>query len=921
MPLTQFRLPPLGPHQQDRGERLQLYAAGLGVVCLFGSLLTLVGWLGGVHRFTDWFGLGISMKANAALASSSASLALLLQCLRPQARLALRLLAAGVAALGGFTLLEHVTGWNPGLDTLLFDELPGTLGTVAPGRMGPPASLSFLLIGAALILLNSGRPRYRLLGGVLGLLAVSLALLALTGYLYEADLMYAASHYSGISLQMAILLFLLGIGVLLCDRRQPYMSILLEHSAAGLLARRVLPFVLCFPILLGWLRVLGQSSGFFDANFGSALRTLLEVLLLGGLLAWTVRRIRAFEQAAQASESRISDILSSITDGFVAFDADWRYTFVNDEASQLLRRERSALIGKSIWEVFPELAGGATWEHLQRAARLRGSVEFEDYYPSLERWAMVKAYPAAEDGMALYIQDITARKRVEEALQDKEQQLQHITDNAAVMVAQFDLQLHFTYLNKTCADFFGKPIQAIVGQPLAGVLGDSNFRMVEPFLARVLAGERVEFEHLVPRADGRQRWLRGVYVPDRDRQGRLRGWIASLNDTTDRKAAEEALRQADKRKDEFLAMLAHELRNPLAPVLNCVELLDRLVNDDPAVRDILATLRRQMVYLVRLLDDLLDVSRISRGKIDLRRQPLDLAELLRHAVDMGRPLAEDMQQSLELRLPEGPIPVQADPARLAQVFGNLLNNACRYTVPGGRIEVNVSRQVQCVEISVRDNGIGIPPEHLEDIFQMFCQVDRSLERTAGGLGIGLHLVKQLMAMHGGSVQARSEGPGKGSEFLLSLPLAEPAALDPTPLPSGAAVPAAGTHILVVDDNLDSATSLAMLLRLSGHEVEEAYDGTEALRKVAQFLPEVILLDIGLPGMNGYDCCRCIREQPQGRDCLIIALTGWGQVEDRRKSREAGFDAHLVKPLDFQALNRLLADRAGRPDLNPAPLTS
>jgi CheY-like chemotaxis protein/two-component sensor histidine kinase len=316
-----------------------------------------------------------------------------------------------------------------------------------------------------------------------------------------------------------------------------------------------------------------------------------------------------------------------------------------------------------------------------------------------------------------------------------------------------------------------------------------------------------------------------------------------------------------------------------------------------------STLDRQLGQMVRLVDDLLDVSRITRGKLELRKQRVELASVLQQSVEVCRPLAESAMHELNVSLPPEPIYLHADHARMAQVFGNLLNNACKYTEPGGRIWLTVVRAGSNVVVNVKDTGVGIPPDKLDSVFEMFTQIDRSLERSQGGLGIGLSLVKHLVEMHGGSVEAYSEGPGRGSEFVVRMPILIEKAKPRTPTADQTRT--TSHRILIVDDNRDAAASLAMLLKLTGHETQTAHDGLEAVDAAEKFHPHVVLLDISLPKLNGYDACRRIRLQPWGKNMMLVALTGWGQEEDRRQSKDAGFDHHLVKPLDLAVLTKLL----------------
>jgi PAS domain S-box-containing protein len=370
------------------------------------------------------------------------------------------------------------------------------------------------------------------------------------------------------------------------------------------------------------------------------------------------------------------------------------------------------------------------------------------------------------------------------------------------------------------------------------------------------------------------------------------------------------LREADRRKDEFLATLAHELRNPLAPIRNAVQVLRQKGPDEPELRWGRDVIDRQVEYLNRLLDDLLDVSRITRNKLELRKQRIDLGEVIRGAVESSRPAIEQSGHELTVTLPAQPIYLNGDVVRLAQVFVNLLNNAAKYTERWGRIGLTAAEERGEVVVRVKDTGVGIPAEKLPRLFDIFFQVDRTLERSQGGLGIGLSLVRRLVELHGGTVEAFSEGVGRGSEFSVRLPVLADKPKPAQPPESGGkgGKATAGRRILLVDDNRDSADSLAMLLRLTGNEVHTAYDGVDGVETAARVRPDVVVLDIGMPKLNGYDACRRIRNEPWGTDMLLIALTGWGQEEDRRRTVEAGFDAHVVKPVDPDAILKLLAEK-------------
>lgn len=389
-------------------------------------------------------------------------------------------------------------------------------------------------------------------------------------------------------------------------------------------------------------------------------------------------------------------------------------------------------------------------------------------------------------------------------------------------------------------------------------------------------------------------------IKARERQYQVRAHLAEQERT------EEVLRENDRRKDEFLATLAHELRNPLAPIRNSLHILRLTGGGDPASEQVCDMIERQVGHLVRMVDDLMEVSRITRGKVDLRVEAVEVAAVIRSAVEASRPLIDACDHQLAISLPGEPLMIQGDSVRLSQVVSNLLNNAAKYMKQGGQIWLTVRKIDDDVQISVRDTGIGIEKGMLRHIFTMFAQVDRSKRQAQGGLGIGLTLVQSLVEMHGGRVEAQSDGLGKGSEFIVRLPLSRHSGLTPPDVPVVTDEPMPRQTVLVVDDNADAATTLSMLLKMLGSEVRVANDGPTALEILKTYHPRVVFLDIGMPGMDGYEVARRIRAMPDGKQLMVVALTGWGQSEDRRQSSESGFDHHLLKPADIAALKKLFA---------------
>ncbi len=511
-------------------------------------------------------------------------------------------------------------------------------------------------------------------------------------------------------------------------------------------------------------------------------------------------------------------------------------------------------------------------------------------------------------------QQIAERLQAEESLRESQQRLASLVESSHDAIVSKSLKGIIQSWNPSAERLFGYTAEQAIGRHISLLIPPDRIDEEDLIIARIAAGERVEhFDTVRVRSDGQTVQVSLTISPIKDAAGRVIGASKIARDITDRKALEEQLRQtlaelaeADRRKSEFLALLAHELRNPLAPISNAVQIL-RLSGggDAQAVQATTEMMERQVGQLSRLVEDLLDVSRISQGKFECRMEQLELAPVVNQAVETARPRCEAEGHVVTATLPPEPIFLNGDPTRLVQVVGNLLNNACKFTPRGGRISLTLGRAANQAVIRVRDTGIGIAADHIGRIFEMFTQVDPTLERSTGGLGIGLTLVKNLVEMHGGSVEAHSGGVGRGSEFVVRLPILAYAPAPPAEPSASTSANPARRRILVVDDNKDSARSLATLLTLTGNDAHVAHDGIEALEAAANFKPEIMLLDIGLPKLNGFEVCRRIREQPWGKGIVIAALTGWGQEADRRRSREAGFDHHLVKPIEMAALKKLV----------------
>ncbi len=531
----------------------------------------------------------------------------------------------------------------------------------------------------------------------------------------------------------------------------------------------------------------------------------------------------------------------------------------------------------------------------------RGRVEFD-----------VDRRPLRLTGLS---QDISARKCAEQALMESESRFRIALQDSGILVYTTDADLRYTWVHNQHATF---PADKVIGMRDDEILPQEQ---AEPLLAmkrRVIESRMGEKGISTIEVNGEEHIYNVALEPLRDARGHVVGVTAAAMEITAMKKAEqrihallEELRDADRKKDEFLATLAHELRNPLAPIRNSLELLKRAAGNPELLTQAQVTMDRQVGHMVRLIDDLLDVSRITSNKLELKRERVELGTIMQHAIEACRPNCERAEHELHVAKPSEPIYLNADPVRLTQVFVNLITNSCKYMADHGKIWFSAERHDDHVVVKVKDAGLGIPPEMLPKIFDLFTQVDHSLERTVGGLGIGLSLVKRLVEMHEGSVSAHSEGHGRGCEVTVQLPIASDSAAGERSIHDTKRLPVSARRILVVDDNKDAGRSLGLLLKISGHEVHFAFDGLEAIEKAEEVQPELILLDIGLPKMNGYDVCREVRTRSWGQKIVMVALTGWGQAEDRRKSREAGFDRHLVKPIEHDELTRILESMAQR----------
>jgi two-component system CheB/CheR fusion protein len=617
--------------------------------------------------------------------------------------------------------------------------------------------------------------------------------------------------------------------------------------------------------------------------------------------------------------AELAAIVESCDDAIISKDLNGTIRSWNQGAERLFGYTADEAIGQSVMMLIPEERAEEEPEIVDRLRRGERIDHFESVRIAKDgrRIHVSLTISPVRDaagrivGASKVARDISDRILAAEALREKDRQFRVMIDALPIAIYTTDAAGRLTHFNPAAVEFSGRVPELGTdhwcvswklfhpdGTPLAHDQCPMAIALKE---GRAVRGE----EAIAELPDGTRRWFEPFPTPLFDANGKLVGGINMLLDITERRRTEAVLREADQRKDEFLAMLAHELRNPLAPIRNSLQILRESAADREVVDRVRAIMDRQVSHMVRLVDDLMEVARITRDKIELRKERIGLDEVVRSAVETSQPLIDAFGHRLEISLPAEPLTLEADPIRIAQVLANLLNNAAKYTEPGGQIRLVAKREGSVVSISVRDDGVGIAVDMLDKVFDLFRQVGQPLERTQGGLGIGLTLVKRLVEMHGGTIQASSGGVGHGAEFVVRLPLTGRLS-DAKQTPPLRSTAISRWRILVVDDHQDSANSMGALLKLSGADVRTAYDGETALEAIRSYRPSIVLLDIGLPGMNGYEVARQAREQSEGRHLTLIALTGWGAEDSVRRSREAGIDHHLVKPVDHHALIDLLS---------------
>ena len=628
--------------------------------------------------------------------------------------------------------------------------------------------------------------------------------------------------------------------------------------------------------------------------FAYAVSTLL-IAALGGAM----QRAR---QRSEESEQRFRAFMQNSPNGVFLKDEDSRYLFMNRTGERLA--SRTDWLGKTDEELFDGRVARAIRDHDHAVLEKNAPQLYDLAFPAPDGVHTLRSvkFPLRDAEGRRYIgsitTDVTEQVRSDAAVREAQQKLQTVADALPAAVTLCSRDLRYLWINHFGAQWLGRTPQEVIGKRMDEVIGEEQLARIRPHIERVLAGEHVSYEREVDYPGIGRRWASVRFAP-----AGKNSWVAVITDIHERKRMEQALREADRRKDQFIATLAHELRNPLAPIRSAVEILAR---PDAAEHDRAwsrGVIERQVAQMSRLVDDLLDMARISSGKLSLRRERVTIAAVTAAALETSRPAIDAAGHRLVTRMSAADAVLDADPTRVAQVLSNLLNNAAKYTAPGGVIELHADQVGGEAVIAVLDNGMGFPPELAHQLFEPFAQWAPAAQ-SAAGLGIGLSLVRGIVDLHGGTISAASEGPGKGSRFEVRLPLA--AAAERAAPGALAAEPVAprGMRVMIADDNRDAADSLCRVLALYGYQARAAYDGASAIEMSESFRPHVAVLDIGMPVRNGYDVARHLRAR-RGRDLRLIALTGWGGDGDVQRARDAGFDAHVTKPVDPGRLNEMI----------------
>jgi PAS domain S-box-containing protein len=831
-------------------------------------------------------------------------------------------LAGTVAVLGAAMLARSWVGFGRALDSVLFWEAVPKAGARNPGHVpSPHSAIAVSVIGTAIVTSRCGR---RNAASWMSLASAGLCLLALFGYVHGVWQVLGITPLVRMSGPTALGLMLLSMALVAQDLEHGPLRFLLLPGIAGATLRRMFVIALFVPLILQLVVEMGEVAGFYDASSSAALFALVTMVGLAigvGLSAPAL--VRAVEQrealveerAAREAAERAAEALRRYE--LVAGHSRDIVLFMRRDGGRILEANAAALkaygygreelLAATIHDLRAPETVALTADQMAQADA--SGILFE----TVHRRKDGTTFPVevSSQGTTLgatrtlvsFIRDITDRKRAERVLCESEERYRHLVQLSpdAIFV---DRRGRIAFANPAAVELFGATsAEQIVGRPPFDLFHASCHDLIRERIAQVLRGDTTPLiEEKIVRLDGELRDVEVAAAPFDDQEGRAIQVI--LRDVTERRRAAEALQNADRRKSEFLAVLSHELRNPLAPIRNSLYLLEHAAPGSDQSTRAKDVIRRQTDHLARLVDDLLDVTRISRGKITLDRSRVDAREVVRRTCEDHRSIFERRGIHLSVATPATPVWIDADATRLAQVLGNLLQNAAKFTRENGSTSVSVTAAEGRAELRVRDDGIGIAPELLDRVFEPFAQAEHSLARTEGGLGLGLALVKGLVELHGGTATASSRGAGSGSEFVVRLPLAPDAGR--TEVAARPAAAASPRTILVIEDYADSGRTLAEVLTIRGHSVHLATDGRSGLNMARDMRPDIVLCDIGLPDMDGYEVARTIRSDDALRPTYLVALSGYTQSGDKQRALDAGFDAHLGKPASLDELNEVLA---------------
>jgi PAS domain S-box-containing protein len=937
-------LVPTGQFDRRFIARAQKFSIAAGIFSILLGCVVFSGWVLNLDPLKTVFGT-VAVKANTALLLILAGGSLCLVNSHEKNRtlwIASQISAAFVGLVGLLTLTQHLTGWNFGIDQLLFPEAAGAWATTSPGRMGPPASTCFMLAGIALVLFE--QRKYVHLRQSFCVFICVWALLAILGYVYDAEQLYQVPRFTGIALPTAIALFILGLGLLSARVNEGVTRILSADDAGGLMARRLMLMVVAVPFLLGWAIVSGQHLGYYDLGFGIALLVLLIIVIFAFAVWQSSASLNYAEQLRAATEVTLREkeeglrlqasLINLSYEPILIWDIDAHIIEWNQGCEQLYGYDRATALGQDSHDLlktqFP--VSRAEFEQTLKRDRQWSGILRHETRDGREVWVESRQQLIESDGRELVLEtnrDITKQIEAEES----GLRLAAIVTSSNDAIIGKTLDGTITSWNEGATRIFGYTPGEVLGQSITILIPKDRSDEEPAIIERLKRGEVVDhYETVRVRKDGSMIDISLTISPIRNSLGKIIGASKVARDITESKRAEaererllereQAARTdaetANRVKDEFLATVSHELRTPLNAILGWSSMLAAGKLGETDAQYARETIIRNARSQAQIIEDILDVSRTVSGKLRLDVKPIELISVIKAAIDVVSPAAEAKGVQLQLLLDPLADRIQGDAARMQQVIWNLLTNAVKFTPKGGQVEVKLKRVDSCAEISVSDTGEGIGQEFLPFVFDRFHQADGSTTRRHGGLGLGLAIARHLVEMHGGTITASSEGKDRGATFVIRIPIStlrtdqtEPIEIDAAPSQPGrnGQLNLKGLRILAIDDEADAREMLQTLFEEYGAEILTVSSAREGLETIAGWKPHVLISDIGMPDEDGYTFIRKVRALPddQGANIPAIALTGYVRVEERMRALEAGFQMFVPKPVETNELISLVAD--------------